>query len=69
MASCPAVNCTFLDQYVQYWHDMHEYNLYLNNGSDWLVPELKIPEPPPIGADADIAGLGVTTIYSVRLYV
>ncbi len=46
MLDCPALNCSFLDQYFQFFSS----NEFLG---------LDSPQPPPIIADADIAGLGV----------
>lgn len=53
MLSCPEMNCTSLDTLLD----------------DLSSPDESFPEPPLIVADADIAGLGVTTLYSVPLYV
>ena len=64
MASCPNINCTYLDQFNKYTQalDLNQYEIpYLN-----LYPDF--PQPPLIVADADIAGLGVTTVYPARLY-
>ena len=55
MASCPALNCTFLDQYE---------NLY--DGSQNLDYEY-VPSPPIIVADPDIAGLGVFALILLGL--
>lgn len=59
MLSCPEMNCTFLDTFL----DDLSFPDYL------LFPDELFSEAPLIVADADIAGLGVTTIYSVSLYV
>ena len=49
MFDCPALNCSFLDQYSQGIQDWSE-------GYTYDFPQ---SQPPPIVADADIAGLGV----------
>ncbi len=55
MAKCAASNCAFLDQYQNY--------LLQIDKPPWTTP-LAFPQPPPIVADPDIAGLGVFPHHS-----
>ena len=57
MASCPDLDCTFLDQFQSYSIQNNDDTLFLPNGSMATLPTP--PSPPSILADADIAGLGV----------
>lgn len=65
MASCPALNCTFLDQYKNYFIQLDNYDVWLWNGSSLSPPPL--PLPPIIVADPDIAGLGVFALILLHL--
>ena len=57
MANCPALNCTFLDQYESY------LQLQASGGQGTSA----FPPPPSIVADSDIAGLGVNPHYPSQL--
>ena len=68
MATCPAINCTYLDQYKQYLQEMNYWYSVLDNFTS-SSPEPEPPPPPALVADADIAGLGVTTIHFIPFYI
>ena len=71
MASCSALNCTFVDQFQTYLIQLNEYDVSWwkesngSNGSSYSPPEP--PSPPIIIADPDIAGLGVFALILLHL--
>ena len=66
MASCRALNCTFLDQFETYLIEYNDdYDSFWPNGSMSASPTP--PSPPNIVADPDIAGLGVFALIPLHL--
>lgn len=62
MASCAALNCTFLDQYESYLRLPAS-----ESQSTFAFPPA--PQPPSVVADSDIAGLGVNSNLSSQLVI